>query len=149
MSQRHFNQNNQTMLITSITHNRERFFLNPTCAREAIETLYRVQAFHPFFLYAFCIMPDHIHLLVHVPEPETISRIMNVWKSGVVSNIGISKLWQKRFHVQFVHEPEGARLYIHQNPVRAGLVDCAENYPWSSACGKWDVSSLDCTWSGW
>lgn len=91
-------------------------------------------------------MPDHVHVLMHVPEPETISAIMNVWKSGVVSNIGVPKLWQKRFHVRLVEEPEAARLYIHQNPVRAGLVDCPENYPWSSACGKWDVSPLGCTW---
>jgi putative transposase len=143
MSQRHFVQNENTMLVTNVTLNRAPIFANPAHAREAIETLYRVQQLHPFFLYGFVFMSDHCHFLMRVPEPQTISSIMSVYKSGVRFNIGIPKLWQPRFHIRIVHDPAAAKRYIHANPIRKGFVEFPEEFPWSSACGKWDVSPLN------
>ena len=71
---------------------------------------------------------------------------MGVFKSGMTFNIGISPLWQRRYHSCAVHKPFAALCYIHSNPVRKGLVAKAEDYPWSSACGKWDVSDLPMWW---
>ena len=88
-------------------------------------------------------MPDHCHLLLYVTEHAQISTIMKQFKLGVAFNIGIGPIWQPRFH-QRLPENAGAVLhYIHQNPVKAGLVHYAEDYPWSSACGKWDITDLN------
>ncbi len=143
MSQRHFIQNDSTMLITTVTLNRIPFFLNQAYAREAIECLYRVQGFHPFFLYGFVIMPDHIHILMKVPSPKKVSTVIGSYKSGLTFDLGIKKLWQERFHIRFPKNPSEALRYIHLNPVRKGICECPESYPWSSASGKWDVSALD------
>lgn len=117
-------------------------FSNPTFAREAIDTLYRVQVSHPFFLFGFVIMPDHCHFLLNVPEPGKISNIMSVYKSGVTFNTGLKKVWQARFHIREIKNPQEALKYIFLNPVRKSLVEEPEKYPWSSASGKWDVSEF-------
>lgn len=130
------------MFITTNVCEKKKLFSNEAYARVAIETLYKTQAVHPFFLYAFVIMPDHCHLLVQVPEPESVSRIMNVWKGCTSNDIGIGPFWQKRFFVRFPDDAWATCRYIHLNPVKAGLVEQPEDYPWSSASGKWDVTEL-------
>lgn len=131
------------MHITTNTKSREQHFRYSTNAREAIDTLYRVQEMHPFFLYAFVIMPDHCHFLLQVPEPQCISAIMNVYKSGVTFNTGIPQIWQPRFYNRIVTNIGRTQKYIHMNPVRAGIVRAPEDYLWSSASGKWDVSEWE------
>ncbi|MEI8229985.1 MAG: transposase [Candidatus Peregrinibacteria bacterium] len=143
MNQRHFIQNNSTMLVTTNTLDRRPIFAKPAIAKEAIDCLYRTQQFHPFFLYAFVIMPDHCHLLMRVPEPATISRVMNAFKSGLTFDTGIGKMWQQRFYISLADDPAEAKHYIHMNPVKAGLVENPQDYPWSSACGRWDISPLE------
>jgi putative transposase len=143
MFQRHSEQNEHMMFVTTNTSKRNPIFANPAYARETIETLYRVQQLHPFFLFAFSIMPDHCHLLLKVPAPGEISTIMNTFKAGVSHNIGLGPIWQSRFHVKIVEDSRPVISYIHQNPVVAGLAHSASAYPWSSASGKWDTASLD------
>jgi len=140
MSQRHPILNEDVQLITTVTAHRMPIFADPAHAREAIECLYRVQAQHPFFLYGFVIMPDHCHFLLRVPSPQKISTIMNVFKSGMTFNLGIPKLWQARYHIRSVKNVPKALRYIHENPMKADIADTAEEYPWSSASGKWDVT---------
>jgi len=130
------------MLVTTVTRERKPIFREAAYAREVIETLYRVQQQHPFFLYGFVIMTDHCHFLLRVPEPETISKIMNVFKSGVTFNLGLKKLWQSRFHIHYVEDASEALHYIYSNPIKAGLSETPEDYLWSSASGQWDVAEL-------
>ncbi len=131
------------MLITTNTINSEPYFGNDAYAREAIESLYRIRKIYPFYLYEFVIMPDHIHLFMKVNKPYTISKIMNVYKSGLTFNIGIKKLWQARFDIRIVKDANNVIQYIHMNPVKAELVSKPEDYPWSSASGKWDTDHLN------
>lgn len=131
------------MLVTVVCENRVRHFEDPALAREAIEALYRVQDIYPFFLYGFVVMPDHCHFLLYIPSPGSISKIMNVYKSGLTFNIGIKRLWQSSFHIRLIENRLLALTYIHMNPVKAGYVEFPELYPWSSASGKWDVNSID------
>ena len=58
-------------------------------------------------------------------------------------NIGKGPIWQPRFHMRLPENAGAALRYIHQNPVKAGLVDCPLDYPWSSASGKWDIVGLN------
>lgn len=143
MFQRHPEQNEHMMFITTNTVKRVPTFSNPTHAREAIETLYRVQQLHLFFLFAFVIMPDHCHLLMKVPAPEKISTIIDIFKVGVSHNIGLGPIWQSRFDLKIVKDSRPVIAYIHRNPVVAGLANSSEEYPWSSASGKWDISPME------
>jgi len=100
---------------------------------------------------AFCLMPNHYHLLVQTPDAN-LSRCMR-HINGVYTqryNSGHSldgQLFRGRYKAIVV--PEDSYLlqlvrYVHRNPVRAGMVDKAEHYDWSSHQGylcsarKWD-----------
>ncbi len=142
MLKRRLIQNEMPMLVTTNVKGRREIFVRDGYAREAIDHLYRIQVFHPFFLYAFVIMPDHCHFLLRVCEPEKISRVMNVYKSGLAHQIGAGPIWQPRYHLEIVRNLGQVISYIHLNPVEAGIVHHASDYPWSSASGKWDVTQL-------
>ncbi len=84
-------------------------------------------------------MPDHLHLLVQSPgEGTTISRFVQGlksmttrlhWKLG-----GVGKLWQRGFYDHILREGEDLTTvgeYIFNNPLRKGLVESAEKYPYS------------------
>ncbi len=144
MTQRHFIQNGVMMLVTTNVKDRYPLFRDDAFAREAIDVLYRVKKLHPFDLYGFVIMPDHWHFLVQVPEKNSISRIMNRFKMGVSHGIGIGPIWQGRFFIRIVSNSHEALRYVHNNPVKAGFVEYPENYPWSSASGRWDVGEFGC-----
>ncbi len=141
MFQRHPIQNQHLMLVTTNTKDRIRIFANPACAREAVESLYRVQCWKPFFLFGFVIMPDHCHFLMNVPEHGSISKIMQAYKRSVCFEIG-KAIWQSRFHIKIVHSCGPVLKYIHMNPVRQNLCLEPAAYPWSSASGRWDVCDL-------
>jgi putative transposase len=142
MFQRHHDQNQRLMLVTTNTKNRRKVFADPACAREAVEALYFIQGRHPFFLYGFVVMPDHCHLLLYAPEGSEISRIMRDYKRRVAFSIGKGSIWQSRFHILYPEDRSAALSYIHANPVQARLVDQPQKYPWSSASGTWDISSF-------
>lgn len=131
------------MFITTNTQGRVRIFANPACARIAAETLYSIQDFYPFFLFAFVIMPDHIHLLLNMPEGSSISKMMGIYKRAVAFNIGQGPIWQSRFHIKYPKSIGNIMRYIHENPVKAGLCNHSTDYPWSSASGRWDLASLE------
>ncbi len=82
-------------------------------------------------LRLFLIMPDHVHGLAAIPRTETLRKVMASWKSYVAKQTGIT--WQRDF---FDHRPRDwpavleKEKYILENPVRAKLVEKAENWPW-------------------
>jgi REP-associated tyrosine transposase len=94
----------------------------------------------PIKLFAFCLMPNHFHLVV---EPETtpaLSRFMQWLMTTHVRRYhkyykSSGHIWQGRFK-SFPIQLDGHLLivqrYVRQNPVRAGLVTNEEQWPWSS-----------------
>jgi putative transposase len=141
--QRHPIQHSAIMFITTNIQGREPVFAVPEYANEAVITLYKTQQISPFFLYGFVIMPDHVHLLLSIPEGGSISKVMHTFKRGSAFAIDQWPIWQSRFHLILPKEPIHALRYIHSNPVKAGIVLYEYDYPWSSASGKWDVTPLE------
>lgn len=130
------------LIITNIAKREPLFSVDPY-ACETVETLYAAQEHHPFFLYAWVIMPDDMHIVLRVRAPGSVSKMMNVFKGIVSQRIGLGPLWQRGFHMRILTgDIAPAIRYVHRNPVRAGLVDVPEDYPWSTASGKWGVSSF-------
>jgi REP element-mobilizing transposase RayT len=102
-------------------------------------------------LIAWCIMPNHVHVLMETFAP--IARIVQGWKSVTARwalarneelGLGIpdsKRLWMRDYWDRYLRNDghfESVVLYIHQNPVNAGLCERAEDWPWSSA-GNADV----------
>ncbi len=90
-------------------------------------------------LYAYCLMGNHIHLLIHVHEEE-LGLIMKrigtsyvYWYNSKYNRSG--HLFQDRYKSEVV-DSESYLLtvlrYIHQNPLKAGIVKYFASYKWSS-----------------
>lgn len=92
-------------------------------------------------LFAFCIMPDHYHLLFCLMPGETLSKIME--DSGKFTSRELNKImgkrgrfWQEGFHdhrCRNESELHELCLYIEHNPVRKQLVTAADLWSYSSA----------------
>lgn len=93
----------------------------------------------PFELYGYCLMSNHIHLLIR-PRAVPISRIV---QSLLVSHTqryhkhhrSGGHVWQGRFKSPVIQDDEHLLTvlrYIEANPLRARIVKRAEDYPWSS-----------------
>jgi putative transposase len=103
-----------------------------------IEVLRSLVAEHKFELHDFVIMPDHVHLLLTVGEGMTIEKAMQLIKGRfshrLTKEFGhLGEVWQRGFaEVQVMKNAdfEAHCAYIAQNPVKAGLVDSAELYPY-------------------
>jgi putative transposase len=95
---------------------------------------------HRFLLTAWVLLPDHWHAIFFPSFPLTISRVMESIKVGSTLRVNAGRnesglLWQPRYFdraVRTVKEYYEKVEYIHLNPVRAGLVERAEDWPWSS-----------------
>jgi putative transposase len=90
-------------------------------------------------VYAFCLMPNHIHLLVS-PRKDDLQEPMRDLFSGYARRF--NRKYERKGHLfagpyrQAVCLDDGyllaASVYIHMNPVRAGLVNEPADYRWSS-----------------
>jgi putative transposase len=92
---------------------------------------------HGFLVTAWVFLPDHWHASVFPRHPFTISEVMESIKGSSTKRINRARgelglLWQGRFFdraLRTVKEYQERVEYIHQNPVTAGLVRRAEDWP--------------------
>ncbi|TCK92585.1 REP element-mobilizing transposase RayT [Natranaerovirga hydrolytica] len=113
-------------------------FLDDEDRKIFVEKIKRAKEKANFELYAFCLMDNHIHLLIKESEDiGTIIKRITVgyvgWHNNKYGRTG--HLFQNRFNSEAV-ESELYLLtvlrYIHQNPLKARIVDKVEAYDWSS-----------------
>jgi putative transposase len=86
-------------------------------------------------------MPNHVHVMIEPLPGHEIGRIVGAWKSVTArkilgSTIEKRHLWQVDYFDRFIRNERHYRAavnYIHQNPVKGGLVGKAEDWPWRSA----------------
>ena len=92
-------------------------------------------------LYAYVVMPNHVHVLVlpFVPASKLLQSLKGFTAHAANKALGRNgEFWQSESYDHWVRDPaefERIRKYIEENPVRAGLAGCPEDYPWSSARG--------------
>jgi len=127
----------RTFFITAVTANRRRLFQTETNANLLLHLFNDDRPKSRYHLHAFVLMPDHIHLLI-TPAPDvSIEKAMQFIKGGFSFRLK-SKMpvWEDSFtkrRIEDVRDFEVHRRYIHENPVRAHLCTCAEDFPHSSA----------------
>jgi putative transposase len=98
---------------------------------------------HPaeYELYAWVVMPNHVHLLAGfktgVEWEEVIGRLKGSTSRAINLMMGRSgSLWQRESYDRFIRDLDhfnAALAYIHANPVKARLCSSADAYAWSSA----------------
>jgi putative transposase len=91
-------------------------------------------------IYAYCLMTNHVHFIA-VPTTElSLSHTMRDTHTAYAgyrnyTDETCGHLWQGRFFSSVLDETHlwAAIRYVERNPIRAGIVENAADYPWSSA----------------
>ncbi|HUR36540.1 MAG TPA: transposase [Terriglobales bacterium] len=137
----------QTFFITSSTDQKKSVFQVEQWARIFLKNLYKHKKEKAYLLHCFVLMPDHFHLLITPVPDTTLEKSLQFIKGGSAYELKQagrtgSAVWQRGYtdhRVRDGKEYEEIVIYIHQNPVKAGLVQKAEDYKYSSAYPGWKL----------
>lgn len=152
-------KDSQSLHITAVAKDRLPVFQTDAIKTITCAAIDEARESSGILLFAYVIMPDHLHLLAysHDKKPSDVLRYIK----GIVAHRVIGHLKEKNYqssldklrhengarnyrHSLWQHESNTFQIfsesmfmqkvnYIHQNPVRAGLVEQARDYRWSSA----------------
>ena len=139
----------QVYLLTTTTTNRRPLFRNLKSGRIVVNTMRNLAAEELVDSLTFVVMPDHLHWLValrNCPLPRLVQRLKGASAYRLRRTVSSGgRIWQPGYHDHAVRRQEELRRvarYIVLNPVRAGLVTRAGDYPlWDSIWvdGDWPV----------
>ncbi len=130
-----------TYFVTFSTWKRRRLFVVEFYVRLFLKTLYGYRRQGRFELHAFVVMPEHVHLLL-TPAPDvTLERAIQFIKGGYSHALGAEpgrkcEVWQRGFtdhRIRDATDFDVHRNYIHDNPVKRGIVIEASDYRYCSA----------------
>lgn len=120
------------------SNNREFTLQNEVIKGKYISILKDIKRRYKFSLFAYCIMDNHIHLLIKMQE-DSLAMIMKAinqrfaqWINRTYKRTG--HLFENRYHAILIETTHGIKCvikYIHRNPVMAGIFS-GLNYKWSS-----------------
>ncbi|MGB6802790.1 MAG: transposase [Candidatus Sulfotelmatobacter sp.] len=136
--------------MTFSTWQRRRLFVVESYARLFLKTLYGYRRQGRFEVHAFVVMPEHVHILLTPAPGVTLERSIQFIKGGYSHALGAelgrkSEVWQRGFtdhRIRDVADFGAHRGYIHENPVKRGLVESAADY---RSCSAYPGFKLD----GW
>ncbi len=125
--------------ITSRGNERKAVFKSIRDREKFLEYLESAVEKYQAVIHAYCLMDNHYHLLLETPAGN-LPRIMRHINGAYTTYFNVKRdrsghLFQGRYKAILVEKDEYAKelsRYIHLNPVRAKLVECPEEYKWSS-----------------
>jgi putative transposase len=127
--------------ITLCTGRRDAHFREGVLVGGLLKVLQGASSFHRFGVYAYCFMPDHLHLeLAGLSEHATLPALIRDFKGRSVAQarkMGIRRLWQKSYYDHILRDGDSENAvawYIFNNPVKKALVKEARQWPFS---GSW------------
>ncbi len=134
--------------LTFCTYNRQDIFRDAAVVECTIKQFRDVASRESFAVLAYCLMPDHAHLLVEaLQETSNLRRFAKLAKqhSGATyAQIWRGRQWQEGYYDRVLREDEDAKRvarYILNNPVRAALVSTPVEYPYLGS-DVWTLQEL-------
>ena len=135
----------QRYFVTTCTAFRKPIFKNDVIATSTTTTILTTAATFGFAIPAYCLMPDHIHLLLAAQtETADVPAFMKQAKqlSGFAYRQATGEsLWQTGYHDRILRDDEATLAvarYVLENPVRAGLTQVLGEWPYAgSSCYTW------------
>ena len=143
-----------TYFMTFITYQRREIFSSPDVRDLFFTALLKTKQYNPFDVVAYCLLPDHIHMIWQLPEKDSdfsnrVSVLKRRFSKSYTEKYGLSipkdpsrskrrevTIWQRRFWEHYIRDTDDLHRhidYIHYNPVKHGLV--------KRVC-DWSVSSF-------
>ncbi len=162
---RRYNDPGHAHALTFTCFQRQPFLRRDRTRQWLVDAIEKARETHHFHLWAFVIMPEHVHLMIHPTTSYNISRILSSLKQPVAKRaIFFVRREAPRFLPKMTdRQPNGKTSirfwqrgggydrnlwlpahiwetidYIHANPVRRRLCDSPANWTWSSACNYLD-----------
>jgi putative transposase len=159
-----------TYFFTLVTFERRPFLTTPL-ARRCLRSAWREAAGKwPFYLHALCLLPDHLHCILTLPEQDSNYSLRWRRMKGIFTRLyrreenieeipqslsrvkrGEMPVWQRRFWEHVIRDDEDLRRhveYIHYNPVKHGYAKHAVDYPWSTFRRYVQKGLYACDWGG-
>lgn len=124
--------------ITITTKDRHPWFaIHPELADEMARIIGYTAQQRASELYAWCVMPDHLHLLVIDPDIIAMVRAIKGRVTPFARRFGTNrKLWQRSFYDHGLRREESVEqvaMYIFENPTRKELLNQPAEYRWSGS----------------
>jgi REP-associated tyrosine transposase len=134
-------------MITTSTWTRHDLFCNERWANLLMDTIYHYRG-SAYLLQEFVIMPDHLHALITplTSLEKAVQFIKDGFSYRAKKELGSNmEIWQKGFSDHRVRDGSDYRVhasYVRQNPVRKGLCERPEEYPYCSASGRFELDDV-------
>jgi len=125
--------------FTIVTHERAPVFAAGGWAAVCIDILRMAANASDVRVFAYCVMPDHLHLLAQSCGGASLIDFIGEFKQRTAYRHKRATgrlLWQKSFRDRFLRREDDlltAARYVFANPVREGLVTRPEDYPHSGS----------------
>ncbi len=92
-------------------------------------------------LLAWCVMSNHVHIVAQQIEGWPLATVVHSWKSFTANRINralnrTGRVWLREYFDRYMRDDNHLAttiFYVEHNPVEAGIVDQAAQFPWSSA----------------
>jgi REP element-mobilizing transposase RayT len=136
---------NPVYMINTCTRNRRKILANKECHNILCEEWQNALDMHGWQIGHYIVMPDHVHFFASPTyNAKSLSDFMCKWKEWttkkILNKLGdfkfeSNKLWQKEFFDYLIRSEDKYYekcMYIYNNPIRAGLVNKDEKWPY---CG--------------
>ncbi|MDD2238196.1 MAG: transposase [Kiritimatiellae bacterium] len=116
----------------------------PDCAQRVQDALLHFDA-ERYRMIAWVVMPNHVHALFQTMNRWSMNSVVGSWKTFTANAIGklvrqpnepVPHVWYPEFWDRYIRDEmhfANVMAYIHNNPVKAGLVSQPEHWLWSSA----------------
>ncbi|HEX3723321.1 MAG TPA: transposase [Nitrolancea sp.] len=135
-----YGQTGTRVMLTLVAEGRQRIFEKPELASACIDLLHEQATLDAIAVLAYCLMPDHLHLLARVDGTTDMIRFVQAYKSRSTrlawQHQHFGRLWQRSFHDHFMREIDDelhSLRYILANPIRSGMVETWQDYPFSGS----------------
>lgn len=140
-----------TFFFTINAYKRQKILTHPNALAALREATEKVRAERPFEIDAWVVLPDHMHMVMTLPDGDTdystrlsiikrltsrkASHLVGVTQTASSSRRKESGFWQRRFWEHQIRDDldfEKHMNYAHYNPVKHGYVKSAKDWPHST-----------------
>lgn len=126
--------------VTLCFDRRRRFGANPRIARWLVCQLQDYSASYAFRIEAYCVMPDHVHLLAQGAQHNSdLLKFIEMFKQQTAHDFNAKtnrRLWQFKYFDHILRKASAAEdvsWYIWMNPVRKGICKAPHEYEFSGS----------------
>ena len=153
---RRYQRSESLHFITFSCHHRLPYLDSPE-AKNVVQTLLEeTRVRHQARIYAYVLMPEHVHLLINEPPSILLGQLLKSFKQACSRQLKGERqqFWLDRYYDKNIRGEDSRSEvihYIHQNPVKRSLVSSPELYRWSSynhyATGAPGLIEIESQWT--